>query len=108
MTNFDADANLALRVQRLESLYETSRAAILDAFRQIDELKHRIDRHYTRIHQLEEAVEVCDRHKQKGLKNQAMHALHCIMSGANDTREQYLDFLLIKEALKRLSSDEES
>lgn len=53
----DSAADLALRVQRLESMYETTREALLDAYRQIDGLKQRIDRHYTKIHKLEEIIE---------------------------------------------------
>lgn len=50
--------SLALRVQRLESMYETAREALLDAYRQIDDLKQRIDRHYIKIHILEEIIEL--------------------------------------------------
>lgn len=53
----DSVADLALRIQRLESMYETAREALLDAYRQIDDLKQRIDRHYIRIHNLEEIIE---------------------------------------------------
>ena len=53
----EATAALALRVQRLEEMRETEKAALLDAFRQIDDLKQRIDFQYWKIHQLEEAVD---------------------------------------------------
>ena len=48
--------DLALRIERLEQQRETERAALLDAFRQIDELKQRIDFHYGKIHRLESHV----------------------------------------------------
>lgn len=38
--------DLALRVERLEAMRETEKAALLDAFRQIDELKQRLDFQY--------------------------------------------------------------
>jgi hypothetical protein len=50
------DDSLALRVQRLEAMRETETVALLDAFKQIDDLKHRIDFHYWKIYQLEEAM----------------------------------------------------
>lgn len=50
--------DLALRVQRLEQQRETERAALLDAFRQIDELKQRLDFHYWKLHQLETTAEL--------------------------------------------------
>ena len=50
------DANLALRVQRLEAMRETEKAALLDAFKQIDKLQGRLDFQYTKIHRLEEAM----------------------------------------------------
>ena len=49
----DPIADLELRVQRLEAMRETEKAALLDAFRQIDELKQRIDWQYMKIHHLE-------------------------------------------------------
>lgn len=49
--------SLALRVQRLEAMREFEKATLLDAFRQIDDLKHRIDLLYWKIHQLEEATD---------------------------------------------------
>lgn len=49
-------ADLELRVQRLEAMRETEKAALLDAFRQIDELKQRIDWQYTKICRLEDVI----------------------------------------------------
>lgn len=49
---------LVLRVQRLEAMRETEKAALLDAFKQIDDLKHRIDFHYMKIYRLEDALPV--------------------------------------------------
>ena len=46
--------DLELRVQRLER--ETERAALLDAFQQIERLKERLDFHYVKIHRLEDAI----------------------------------------------------
>jgi len=51
------DNSLALRVHRLEAMRETEKAALLDAFRQIDRLKERIDWQYTKIHRLENAID---------------------------------------------------
>ena len=48
--------DLALRVQRLEALRETERAAVLDLYQQIDRLKQRIDWQYTKIGRLENAI----------------------------------------------------
>ena len=48
-------ADLELRVQQLEAMRETEKAALLDAFRQIEELKRRLDFHYRKINRLEEA-----------------------------------------------------
>ena len=48
--------HIALRLQRLEAMRETEKAALLDAFRQIDELKQRIDWQYIKIHRLEDAI----------------------------------------------------
>lgn len=45
--------DLALRVQRLEQQRETEKAALLDAFRQINDLKQRLDFHYWKLHQME-------------------------------------------------------
>ena len=50
------DASLALRVQRLEAMRETEKAALLDAFRQINDLKHRIDFQYFKLCRLEDAI----------------------------------------------------
>ena len=50
------DDILALRVHRLEAMRETEKTALLDAFRQIDRLKERIDWQYTKIHRLENAI----------------------------------------------------
>jgi len=50
------DADLALRVQRLEAMRETEKAALLDAFRQIDELKQRLDFQYWKLYKLEESI----------------------------------------------------
>ena len=50
------NTSLALRVQRLEALRETEKAALLDAFRQIDELKQRIDFQYFKLHRIEDAL----------------------------------------------------
>jgi len=47
------DTTLELRLQRLEAKSEADKTAILDAFRQLDELKDRVDRHYARIRALE-------------------------------------------------------
>ena len=47
------DTTLELRLQRLEAKSEADKTAILDAFRQLDELKARTDRHYARIRALE-------------------------------------------------------
>lgn len=49
--------DLALRVQRLEQQRETEKAALLDAFKQIDRLQKRIDFQYTKIHKLETIIE---------------------------------------------------
>ena len=51
-----ADVDLALRVQRLEAMRETEKAALLDAFRQIDELKQRLDFQYWKLCKLEESI----------------------------------------------------
>ena len=51
------DDNLALRVQRLEAMRETEKAALLDAFKQIDKLQGRLDFQYTKLCRLEEAAE---------------------------------------------------
>ena len=48
--------DLKLRVQRLEQQRETERAALLDAFQQIERLKERLDFHYVKIHRLEDAI----------------------------------------------------
>ncbi|MCE2835397.1 MAG: hypothetical protein LW834_12020 [Cyanobium sp. 49614_E6] len=48
-------ADLELRVQQLEAMRETEKAALLDVFRQIEELKRRLDFHYRKINRLEEA-----------------------------------------------------
>lgn len=53
----DSNVHVELRVQRLESMYETAREALLDAYRQIDDLKRRVDRHYIKIRNLEEIIE---------------------------------------------------
>jgi hypothetical protein len=50
----DPIADLELRVQRLEAMRETEKTALLDAFRQIEELKCRLDFHYIKINRLEE------------------------------------------------------
>lgn len=50
------DTSLALRVQQLEAMRETEKAALLDAFQQIDRLKARIDWQYTKIHKLENVI----------------------------------------------------
>jgi len=49
-------ADLALRVERLEAMRETEKAALLDAFRQIDELKQRLDFQYLKLYKLEESI----------------------------------------------------
>jgi len=49
-------ADLALRVQRLEAMRETEKAALLDAFRQIDELKRRLDFQYWKLYKIEESI----------------------------------------------------
>jgi hypothetical protein len=46
---------LALRVQKLEAMRETERAAVLDLYQQIDKLKARLDWQYTKIGRLEDA-----------------------------------------------------
>jgi hypothetical protein len=51
------DDSLALRVQRLEAMRETEKAALLDAFRQIDDLKHRVDFQYFKLCRLEDAID---------------------------------------------------
>jgi hypothetical protein len=56
VTNKVSPTDLALRVQRLEAMRETEKAALLDAFRQIDELKQRTNFHYSKIYRLEDAV----------------------------------------------------
>ncbi len=56
VTNKVSPTDLALRVQRLEAMRETEKAALLDAFRQIDELKQRTNLHYSKIYRLEDAV----------------------------------------------------
>jgi hypothetical protein len=50
------DTDLALRVQRLEAMRETEKAALLDAFRQIDDLKQRLDFQYWKLCKLEELI----------------------------------------------------
>jgi len=50
------DADLALRVERLEAMRKTEKAALLDAFRQIDELKQRLDFQYWKLYKLEESI----------------------------------------------------
>lgn len=57
-----AHDDLALRVQRLEAMRKTEKAALLDAFRQIDELKQRIDFQYWKIYQLEESLTTTQPH----------------------------------------------
>jgi hypothetical protein len=49
-------ADLVLRVQRLEAMRETEKAAILEAFRQIDDLKRRLDFQYLKLNKLEESI----------------------------------------------------
>jgi hypothetical protein len=49
-------ADLALRVQRLEAMRETEKAALLDAFLQIDELKQRLDFQYSKLCKIEESI----------------------------------------------------
>ena len=56
VTGNPTDADLELRMQRLESMRETEKAALLDAFRQIDRLKKRMDFHYTKLCRLEEVT----------------------------------------------------
>lgn len=46
--------DLALRVQRLESMHETEKAAVLDLYQQIDKLQARLDWQYTKIGRLED------------------------------------------------------
>ena len=53
----DREPDLALRVQRLEAMRETEKAALLDAFKQIDKLQHRLDFQYTKLCRIEEATE---------------------------------------------------
>jgi uncharacterized protein (UPF0335 family) len=48
--------DLALRVQKLEVMRETERAAVLDLYQQIDRLKRRQDWQYTKIGRLEDAI----------------------------------------------------
>ena len=48
--------NLALRVQRLEAMRETEKAALLDAFKQIDKLQGRLDFQYTKLCRLEDSL----------------------------------------------------
>lgn len=62
-----AHDDLALRVQRLEAMRKTEKAALLDAFRQIDELKQRIDFQYWKIYQLEQ--------KKRGLAAPSLYIL---------------------------------
>lgn len=52
----DLIADLELRVQRLEAMREIEKAALLDAFRQIDRLKERLDFHYGKLCCLEDAI----------------------------------------------------
>ena len=52
----DPIADLELRISRLEVMRETEKAALLDAFRQIDRLKERLDFHYTKLHHLEDTI----------------------------------------------------
>lgn len=49
--------DLALRVQRLEQQRETEKAALLDAFKQIDRLQKCINFQYNKIHKLETSIE---------------------------------------------------
>jgi hypothetical protein len=49
-------ADLALRVQRLEAMRETEKAALLDAFRQINELKKELVSQYWKLYKLEESI----------------------------------------------------
>ena len=48
--------DLALRVQRLEAMRETERAAVLDLYQQIDKLQQRIDWQYVKLGRLEDAI----------------------------------------------------
>ncbi len=48
--------DLALRVQRLEAMRETERAAVLDLYQQKDRLNARLDWQYTKIGRLEDAI----------------------------------------------------
>ena len=49
-------ADLALRVERLKAMRETEKAALLDAFRQIDGLKQRLNFQYWKLCKLEESI----------------------------------------------------
>jgi hypothetical protein len=51
---------LTLRVQRLEAMRETEKAAVLDLYQQIDKLKERLDWQYTKIGRLEAALANAD------------------------------------------------
>jgi hypothetical protein len=48
--------DLALRVQRLEAMHETEKAAVLDLYQQIDKLQRRLDWQFTKIGRLEDAI----------------------------------------------------
>lgn len=52
----EEEAALALRVQKLESMWENERAAVLDLYQQIDALQRRLDWQYTKIGRLEDAA----------------------------------------------------
>ena len=65
------DANLALRVQRLEAMRETEKAALLDAFKQIDKLQGRLDFQYTKIHRLEGAMTTNAKRLHLGLSHES-------------------------------------
>ena len=65
------DANLALRVQLLEAMRETEKAALLDAFKQIDKLQERLDFQYTKIHRLEGAMTTNAKRLHLGLSHES-------------------------------------
>jgi uncharacterized protein (UPF0335 family) len=52
----EEEAALALRVQKLEAMRETEKAAVLDLYQQIDKLKARLDWQYTKIGRLEDVI----------------------------------------------------
>ena len=53
----EEEADPALRVQKLEAMWENEKAAVLDLYQQIDKLQQRLDWQFTKIGRLEDAAE---------------------------------------------------